>query len=116
MVVVGLGGTSTELLDDKATRLAPLTDTDAHDVLRELHSAPLLSGYRGSPAVGVAALEDLLVRVGLLATEIPELAELDLNPVIATPDGIAAVDVKIRLAPVLPDAALQADPLARRLG
>jgi len=115
LVVVGLGGTSTELLGDKATRLAPLTDVDAHEAVRELRAAPLLFGYRGGPTVDVEQVEQLLVRVGLLAHEIPELAELDLNPVIATPTGAVAVDAKVRLAPVPPEAALLADPLARRL-
>ena len=99
LVVVGLGGTATELLADRTTRLAPLTDRDAADMLAELRSAPLLTGYRGQPPLAVAAVEELLLRVGLLAEEVPELAELDLNPVIAAPTGVTAVDVKIRLAP-----------------
>jgi acyl-CoA synthetase (NDP forming) len=115
LVVVGLGGTTTELLGDRAARLTPLTPADAREALRELRSAPLLTGYRGRPPVDVAALEDLVVRVGLLADEIPELAELDLNPVIAWSDGVVAVDAKVRLAPVPTDASLFRDPLLRRL-
>jgi acyl-CoA synthetase (NDP forming)/GNAT superfamily N-acetyltransferase len=115
VVLIGLGGTATELLDDKAVRLAPLTDLDAREAIRELRTAPLLTGHRGSPAADVAAVEDLLLRVSALADEVPELAELDLNPVIARPDGVVAVDVKARLAPVAPDEDLLRDPLLRRL-
>jgi hypothetical protein len=72
-------------------------------------------GHRGSPAVDVAAVEDLLLRVSALADEVPELVELDLNPVVVRPDGLVAVDVKARLSPVAPDEDLLRDPLLRRL-
>jgi hypothetical protein len=62
----------------------------------------LLFGYRGTPRVVVDALEDLLLRVGRLADELPEVAELDCNPVIVSPDAIAVVDVKLRLVPSPP--------------
>jgi acyl-CoA synthetase (NDP forming)/GNAT superfamily N-acetyltransferase len=115
LVVLGLGGTATELLADRTTRLAPLTYLDATDMLHELRSAPLLTGYRGRPPLAVAAVEDLLLRVGLLADEVPELAELDLNPVIATGSTVTAVDVKVRLAPLPAGEELLSDPLVRRL-
>ena len=70
----------------------------------------MLFGYRGAPPTDVRALEDLVLRVGRLATEIPELAELDMNPVLALVDGATAVDVKIRLAP-----SHHADPYLRQL-
>ena len=70
--------------------------------------SPLLFGYRGQPAVDVAALEDLLLRVARLADEIPEVSEMDLNPVIVSVTGAVAVDVKIRIRPA--DAALPAGP------
>ena len=115
LVLLGLGGTATELLNDNAVRLAPLTDVDAREAVRELHAAPLLLGHRGQPTADVAAVEDLLLRMGALADEVPELAELDLNPVVVRPDGVVAVDVKVRLAPVAADADLLRDPLLRRL-
>jgi acyl-CoA synthetase (NDP forming) len=59
-----------------------------------------LTGYRGAAPVDTAALEDLLSRLGRLAEDLPEVAELDLNPVLAGPDGVIAVDVKLRLSPV----------------
>jgi acyl-CoA synthetase (NDP forming) len=111
LVVFGSGGTSVELFEDRTLRVLPITDVDAAEVVRSLRSSPLLFGYRGAPAVDVAALEDLLVRVGRLAEDIPEIAEMDLNPVIASPSGVVAVDAKLRLAPVTIDD----DPTVRRL-
>lgn len=115
VLLVGLGGTATELLGDTTTRLAPLTDADAHDMIRELRSSPLLFGYRGAANADVDALEDLLLRISALADEVPEIAELDLNPVIVGPDGAVTVDAKIRVAPVAIDRDLLHDPLLRRL-
>ena len=115
VLLVGLGGTATALLGDTATRLAPVTDTDAHDMIRELRSAPLLLGYRGAAPADVAAVEDLLQRISTLADEVPEIAELDLNPVIVGTDGLMTVDAKIRVAPVGADHDLRHDPLLRRL-
>jgi acyl-CoA synthetase (NDP forming)/GNAT superfamily N-acetyltransferase len=115
LVMIGLGGTATELLADRAVRLAPLTDTEAGQAIRSLRAAPLLTGYRGRPAADLHAVEEALLRVAALADELPELAELDLNPVIAGPGGVVAVDVKVRLAPTDPDHELRDDPLVRRL-
>ena len=112
LVLIGLGGTATEVLGDTAVRLCPLTDVDAREAVRELRAAPLLLGHRGQPPTDVAAVEDLLLRVSALADEVPEL---DLNPVVIRPDGVVAVDVKVRLAPVAPDEDLLRDPLVRRL-
>ena len=78
-------------------------------------AAALLLGYRGAAPADVAGLEDLLQRIGAVADEIPEIAELDLNPVIVRPDGLIAVDAKIRVAPVGTDHDLLHDPLLRRL-
>ncbi len=97
VVAVGAGGTSAELLRDVAVRLAPLTDRDATEALHELKTFPLLDGWRGTPPADRAALEDLLVRIGLLADNHPEIAELDCNPVVAGTDGAAIVDTRIRV-------------------
>jgi acyl-CoA synthetase (NDP forming) len=107
LVLFGLGGTTAELLGDRTLRILPLTDVDAHDVVRSLRGSPLLFGYRGRPEVDVDALEDLLLRVGRLAEDVPEVAEMDLNPVVVTASGAVAVDVKVRVAP--PVAALPQD-------
>jgi acyl-CoA synthetase (NDP forming)/RimJ/RimL family protein N-acetyltransferase len=110
LVVFGLGGVATDVLGDHAARLAPLTDVDAEEMIRGVRAAPLLFGHRGAPAVDTAALADLLLRVSRLADDLPEVAELDLNPVIARPDGAHAVDIRIRLAPATPR-----DPFLRQL-
>ena len=100
-VMLGLGGITTDLLGDRIFRLAPVTEVEAAAMVRGLRVSPLLFGYRGLAGVDVPALEDLLVRVARLAHDLPEIAELDLNPVMLTADGLTAVDVKLRLAPVV---------------
>ncbi|MCX4784966.1 GNAT family N-acetyltransferase [Streptomyces sp. NBC_01221] len=99
LVLFGLGGTTSELLADHAARLAPLTDTDVHELITAPRCAPLLSGYRGGGPVDLAGLEDLLARLSLMADDLPELAEAECNPVVARPDGITVVDARIRLLP-----------------
>lgn len=110
ILMCGLGGVHTDLLDDRSLRLLPVTDRDAAQMWRGLRAAPLLTGYRGAAAVDTAAVEDLLLRLGRLAEDFPQIAELDLNPVIVTPTGITIVDVKVRIVDVgpEPDAALRA--------
>jgi acyl-CoA synthetase (NDP forming)/RimJ/RimL family protein N-acetyltransferase len=110
VVVFGLGGVGTEVLGDHVARLTPLTDTDADELIHTIHAAPLLLGHRGSPAADITALREILLRVSRLADDLPEIAELDLNPVIARPDGVFAVDARIRLAHAEPR-----DPFLRRL-
>jgi len=100
LIMLGLGGIHTDLLDDRSFRLLPLLDADASTMWHSLKAAPLLTGYRGSPAVNTAAVEDLMLRIGRLAEDHPEVAELDLNPLIASANGVVVVDVKMRLAGV----------------
>jgi ATP-grasp domain len=83
LVMLGLGGVHTELLGDRALQLLPVTDLDAARMWRSPRAAPLLTGYRGAPGVDTAAVEDLLLRLGRLAEDFPEIAELDLNPIAA---------------------------------
>jgi acetate---CoA ligase (ADP-forming) len=99
LVVFGMGGMAAELQRDTSLRLPPLTDIDVQEMLRSLRGSPLLFGYRGSPPVDTDALADVLTRVSRLAESLPELAELDCNPVIASSSGALVVDVKLRLAP-----------------
>jgi acyl-CoA synthetase (NDP forming)/L-amino acid N-acyltransferase YncA len=108
LVMLGLGGVHTDLLADRAFRLTPMTDLDGKRMWRSLRAARLLTGYRGAPGVDTAAVEDLVHRLGRLAEDLPEVAELDLNPVIAGPDGLVVVDAKLRLAAIgdEPDAVL----------
>ncbi len=110
LVVFGLGGVATEVLGDHSARLAPLTDLDANSMIHSVRAAPLLLGHRGTPAVDLAALADTLLRVSRLAADLPEVAELDLNPVIARPDGMFAVDARVRIT-----SQQAADPFLRRL-
>ena len=102
LVVFGLGGAATEVPGDHAARLAPLTGADADELIHAAHAAPLLSGHRGTPPVDTAALADALLRVSRLADDLPEVAELDLSPVVAGPDGVCAVDVRVRVSPAEP--------------
>jgi acyl-CoA synthetase (NDP forming)/GNAT superfamily N-acetyltransferase len=110
LVVFGLGGVTTEVLADHAARLTPLTDTDADQLIGAIRSAPLLRGYRGQPAADLGALRDLLLRVSRLADDLPEVTELDLNPVIARPDGVFVVDARIKVTPYRAQ-----DPFLRKL-
>jgi acyl-CoA synthetase (NDP forming) len=110
LVVFGLGGVATEVLGDHVTRLTPLTDADADEMIRTVRAAPLLFGHRGSPPVDAAALADALLRVSRLADDLPEVSELDLNPVVAREDGAYCVDVRVRISPAEPR-----DPFLRRL-
>jgi len=111
LVSFGIGGVATDLLGDRAFRVVPLTDTDAGDLVRAVRAAPLLFGHRGSEPVDVAALEHLLLRVSQLADDLPEVAELELNPVIVAVDGISVLGASARVA--VPSARLDTGP--RRL-
>jgi acyl-CoA synthetase (NDP forming) len=97
VVAVGSGGVAVELTRDIAVRVAPVTDRDAHEMLRELATFPLLDGFRGAPAMDVPALEDVILRIGALADHHPEIVEMDCNPVIVLPRGIAVVDARVRV-------------------
>ena len=99
LVVFGLGGITVEVLGDHVTRLAPLTDADAREMVTGLRGSALLTGYRGQQAVDVDDLVQVLHRVSRLVEELPEVAELDCNPVIATADGALVVDARIRVDP-----------------
>jgi len=110
LVLFGLGGGDGDVLADRAARLAPLTDTDADDLIRSARAAPRLLGRRGAPAADLASLRDMLLRVSRMADDLPQIAELELSPVIARPDGVQAVDGRIRI-----QAAEPADAHLRRL-
>lgn len=103
LVMVAAGGVATDVWDDRVFLMPPLTERDGARAIRSLRIWPLLAGFRGSPAVDVAALEELVQAVGQLALDVPDVAELDLNPVIMTSAGAACVDVKIRLQRARPD-------------
>lgn len=99
LLMFGLGGTYVELLGDVAFRLHPLTRRDAAEMVRGIRTFALLAGYRGQPAADVAAIEDTLLRLSQLLTDVPELVELDVNPlkVQAPGRGAIAVDARMRV-------------------
>jgi acetyl coenzyme A synthetase (ADP forming)-like protein len=99
LVAFGPGGIFAELIDAATFRIAPLTDVDANELVQEGKAGRLVAGFRGTPAADAPALIDLLHRLSLLAEQLPEVAELDLNPVIALPTGCVIVDARVRLAP-----------------
>jgi len=101
LIGCGLGGTLVELADDVAFRLHPLTDRDAAELIDSGRLARVLRGYRGGPPADRAALTDALLRVSALVEALPELAEIDLNPVLVLPcsHGVRVVDARIRVTP-----------------
>jgi acyl-CoA synthetase (NDP forming)/GNAT superfamily N-acetyltransferase len=110
LVLFGPGGPADDEMADRAARLAPLTDADADDLIRSGRAAPRLLGLRDTPAADLAALRDMLLRVSRMVDDLPQIAELELNPVIVRPDGVQAVDGRVRI-----QAAEPADALLRRL-
>ncbi|MFN8199070.1 MAG: GNAT family N-acetyltransferase [Nakamurella multipartita] len=99
LVSFGIGGMATELLDDRAYRAVPLTDVDAADLIGAPRAAPLLDGYRGARTVPKEPLIDLALRLSALADDVPELLELQLQPVLAGPGGIAITGARARIGP-----------------
>jgi acyl-CoA synthetase (NDP forming) len=96
-VMVGMGGVLAQAIKDTALRLAPLDHDEALDMLASLKGAALLDGWRGAPPVDKAAVADAIVAVGRLMAEHPEIAELDINPLRALPDGCIALDAVVVL-------------------
>ena len=80
-----------------AVRITPLSNTDVDEMLRSLRSYRLLTGYRRTPPLDVAAFAELLHRVSNMVEDIPEITELDLNPVFVREHGAVAADVRVRL-------------------
>ena len=97
VVVFGLGGVAADVLGDHVARLAPLTGADADDLIHSIRAARALLGQPGRPTADIGAVRDTLLRVSRLADDLPQVAELDLNPVIARPDGVVAVDARVRV-------------------
>ncbi|CAM5666726.1 acyl-CoA synthetase [Streptomyces spiroverticillatus] len=110
LVMFGLGGTAADVLADRSALLAPLTGADLHDLLTAPRCAPLLFGQGGGGPVDLEGLEQVLARLSAMACDLPQLAEADLNPVLARPDGVTALDVRVRLLPRTAH-----DPYLRRL-
>ncbi|MCA1855221.1 bifunctional acetate--CoA ligase family protein/GNAT family N-acetyltransferase [Massilia oculi] len=100
VVLFGQGGIAVEVTADQAVGLPPLNRVLAADLVRRTRVARLLAGFRGRPAADHDALYDTLVRVGQMAADLPELVELDINPLLADADGVVALDARMRLEPL----------------
>lgn len=99
LLAFGLGGIHVEILNDVLFRVAPLTARDAAHMVRGIKGYRLLQGYRGQPAADITAIEEVLLRLSRLVEEVPEISELDLNPIFALPEeqGCKIVDARIRI-------------------
>lgn len=111
VVSFGLGGAIPELLEDRAYQVPPISDSDASRLVRGTGASSILFGYGGTVPVDVAALEDLMTRLGRMSDEVPQVAQLDLNPVIVAESGLAVLSASAWLR--IPDA--RGDSEARRL-
>jgi len=97
LIMFGLGGIFVEILKDVVFNLTPVTDTEAKEMLTDIKGAPLLKGVRGRKGVDLEALETLICRLSQLVSDLPEIQEMDLNPVMAFEDGVFAVDARIAI-------------------
>ena len=97
LVAFGPGGVFAELIGDAAFRIAPLTDLDGEELVTTGKAGRLVNGFRGAPAADVASLVELVCRLSRLGEDLPAVAELDLNPVLALPDRCVAVDARVRV-------------------
>jgi len=100
LILFGYGGIYTELYRDVAFRIHPLTDLDAREMIRSVKAYQLLEGWRGGKRADIEALEELLLRISALVEDLPQVMELDLNPVKvkAAGKGCLALDARILLA------------------
>ena len=101
LIGFGIGGVNVELWRDIVFRVAPLTEADAYAMLSQIRATALLDGFRGGPVVDRAAIAAILVRVSRLVGDLPELRELDINPLVVGPRGVIVVDARIAVAPVV---------------
>ena len=99
VILFGQGGTAVELIDDSAVALPPLNPLLAHAQMARTRIWRLLQGYCDKPPAAVDAVADVLIRLGRLAAEHPEVREFDINPLLADPTGVIALDARIRVAP-----------------
>jgi acyl-CoA synthetase (NDP forming) len=97
VIMIGLGGVWVEVLKDVSFRIAPLTQSDAAKMIKEIKGYSLLQGYRGTPPADIAVLEDILMKISRYAVENPDIREIDLNPIFAYSDHAVAVDARVIL-------------------
>ena len=99
MVLFGLGGVFVEVLEDTTVRLAPVAEAETREMIDEIRAAPLLRGARGRDPVDESSVVDTIARLSQLVTDFPAILELDVNPLVVTPDGATAVDVRLTIDP-----------------
>ena len=97
LIMCGLGGIYVEVFKDVAFKLSPVTDVEAEEMLSSLKAAPLLKGVRGEKGVDRKRLIEIIQRVSQLVTDVPEIREMDLNPIIAYEEGVFVVDARMSL-------------------
>lgn len=99
VIAFGIGGIHVEILGDVRFRVTPLTDRDATEMVRSIKGYRLLTSYRGQPAVDLKAIQEVLLRISRLVEAIPEISEIDLNPIFALPEGhgCTIADARIRI-------------------
>jgi acetyltransferase len=102
VVLFGHGGTAVEVIADRAVALPPLNRTLARDLVERTRVARLLAGYRDVPPARIEAVCDALIAIGQMLADLPEMAELDINPLYADEQGVVALDARVRLSPTLP--------------
>ena len=99
VVMAGLGGIAAELFGDRALGFPPLNERLARMMLESLEIYPLLRGFRGRPAADIEGLVEALIRLSYLASDFPEIGELDINPLFVSPEGVCALDARIVIDP-----------------
>ncbi|MFC7165841.1 acetate--CoA ligase family protein [Halospeciosus flavus] len=99
LLMFGLGGIFVEVMEDTTFRVAPVTDREATEMLDEIQAAPLLRGARGRPSADRESVAETIQRLSQLVTDFPAILELDVNPLVATPDGVQAIDVRLTVDP-----------------
>ena len=99
LVLFGLGGVFVEVLEDTAVRVAPVSHTEARDMTREIRSAPMLRGVRGHDAVAVDLIVETIQRLSQMVMDFPAILELDVNPLVALPETVQAIDVRVTVDP-----------------
>ncbi|MGE3783952.1 MAG: GNAT family N-acetyltransferase, partial [Alphaproteobacteria bacterium] len=116
VILFGQGGTAVEIIDDSAVALPPLNPLLARAQMTRTRISRLLQGWRDQPPAALDAIADVLIRLGQIAAEQPEIRELDINPLLADPAGVIALDARMRIAPSLSGASrLAIAPYPREL-
>ncbi|MCU0293115.1 MAG: GNAT family N-acetyltransferase [Thermoanaerobaculaceae bacterium] len=107
VILAGLGGIAAEVLHDRALGLPPLNERLARRLLESLRSYPLLTGFRGRPPVDMDRLVETLIRLSYLVADLPQVRELDVNPLLVTPRGVLALDARVLVDPAPADAVVE---------